>query len=363
MKARIAVLGGDGIGPEVTAEARRALEAVAARFGHDFEFKEGLLGGIAYDETGDAYPQATNDLCLSTDATLFGAVGGPKWDPLPRDDKPERGLLRLRAAMDVFANLRVVKPRPFVRDASPVKPEVLEGTDMIVLRELLGGAYFGKPSEQRGEPGSREAVDTTFYTEEQIRRIVRLAFEMARDRRKKVTSVDKQNVMSTSRLWRQIAEEVGKDFPDITLEHVLVDSMSMYLISRPSSFDIVVSENMFGDILTDEAAVLTGSLGMMPSASLGDQAVVGRRGLYEPIHGSAPDIAGKNIANPCGAVLSAALLLRYSLSLPTEADAVDAAVDKVLLEGGRTADLARSGETVLGTREMGDLIVKAIATV
>lgn len=361
MRATIALLPGDGIGPDVVGQAVAALEAVATRFGHQFDYRTALIGGCALDETGNSFPPETERIVLAADAVLLGAVGGPKWDDPKAADRPERGLLALRKALGVFANIRPVRPHPVVRDATPLKPTLLEGVDFIVIRELLGGLYFGQPSERRVGPSGREAVDTMAYTEPEIVRILRVGFELAQARKKRLTSVDKANILSTSRLWRELASEVAADYPDVRLEHVLVDAAAMYLIQRPGSFDVIVTENMFGDILTDEASVLAGSMGMMPSASLGDRTEGGfRRGLYEPIHGSAPDIAGQNKANPIATILSAALLLRYSFGLEAEARAIEDAVDAALAAGARTADLARPGEPVIGTDAMGARIAEAI---
>jgi 3-isopropylmalate dehydrogenase len=361
VKASIALLPGDGIGPDVVTQAVSALDAVALRFGHTFEYRTALLGGCALDETGNSFPPETERTVLAADAVLLGAVGGPKWDDPKAVDRPERGLLALRKALGVFANIRPVKPHPIVRDATPLKPHLMEGVDLIVIRELLGGLYFGQPSERRVGQAGREAVDTMVYTEPEIVRILRVGFELARSRKKRLTSVDKANILSTSRLWRELATEVAADYPDVTVEHILVDAAAMYLIQRPASFDVIVTENMFGDILTDEASVLAGSMGMMPSASLGDLSEGGfRRGLYEPIHGSAPDIAGQNKANPIATIQSAALLLRYSLGLEAEARAIEDAVDEVLAAGARTADLAKPGEPVIGTDAMGERIADAI---
>lgn len=363
MKSRITLIPGDGIGPDVVAEGVKSLDAVAAKFGHSFEYQEALMGGCAIDKTGNPLPDEELAKCIDADAVLLGAVGGPKWDNPTAPVRPEGGLLRLRAGMQTFANIRPVKPHPLVRDAAPVKASVLEGTDFIVVRELTGGIYFGQPSGRSiGEHG-RQAVDTCAYNEEEIRRIVRVGLDLARGRRKKLTSADKANVMSTSRLWREVATETAKEYPDVEIEHVLADALSMYMMLRPSTFDVIVADNLFGDILTDEAAVLAGSMGMMPSASLGaaEPGKAGRRGLYEPIHGSAPDIAGQDKANPIATILSAALLLRYSLGLEAEARAVEAAVDAALAGGARTVDLAKPGETVLGTKAMGDRIAAEIA--
>ena len=360
MKAKIVVLGGDGIGPEVTNEARKVLNAVAEKFGHEFEFDPQLMGGCAIDATGSSLPEATIEACKSADAILLGAVGGPKWDNPNAKDRPERGLLGLRKALNLFANLRPVKIFPQLIDASTIKPEVLAGTDMIVIRELTGGAYFG-PRQEAGEAGY-EAYDTMLYTRPEIERVLRVAAEAAMKRRKKLASIDKANVLASSRLWRRVAVEVLKEYPELEVEHVLVDAMAMHLIRRPASFDVMVAENLFGDILTDEAAMLAGSMGMLPSASLGD--VMNSHslpmGLYEPIHGSAPDIAGKGIANPLATILSCAMLLRHSLGLEAEAAAIEAAVNEVLDDGVRTGDIAEKGSEIVTTSVMGDLVVSKL---
>jgi 3-isopropylmalate dehydrogenase len=353
MKANVVVLEGDGIGREVTHEARLVLETVASRFGHSFTFRDHLLGGSAIDETGTALPQATLDACRTADAVLLGAVGGPKWDDPRATVRPEQGLLGLRRALGLFANLRPVRVFPELAAASPLRPERIMGVDILFVRELTGGLYFGKPRFREtlndGSGGTR-AVDTLEYTDIEIRRVVTLAFKLAAKRRGHVTSVDKANVLESSRLWRETAIRVAREFPDAKLEHQLVDSCAMRLLTHAKSFDVVVTENLFGDILTDEAAALAGSLGLLPSASLGD----GTRGLYEPIHGSAPNIAGKGIANPLGTILSAALLLRYSLGLENEALAVEDAVAKSIAGGARTADLSCDGP--MSTREMGETV-------
>ena len=360
MKAKIVVLGGDGIGPEVTNEARKVLNAVAEKFGHEFAFDPQLMGGCAIDATGSSLPEATIEACKSADAILLGAVGGPKWDNPNAKDRPERGLLGLRKALNLFANLRPVKIFPQLIDASTIKPEVLAGTDMIVIRELTGGAYFG-PRQEAGEAGY-EAYDTMLYTRPEIERVLRVAAEAAMKRRKKLASIDKANVLASSRLWRRVAVEVLKEYPELEVEHVLVDAMAMHLIRRPASFDVMVAENLFGDILTDEAAMLAGSMGMLPSASLGD--VMNSHslpmGLYEPIHGSAPDIAGKGIANPLATILSCAMLLRHSLGLEAEAAAIEAAVNEVLDDGVRTGDIAEKGSEIVTTSVMGDLVVSKL---
>lgn len=347
MNATIALTPGDGIGPEVVEEARLVLQEVASLFGHVFQFSEHLLGGCAIDQTGSALPAATLAACRAADAVLLGAVGGPKWDDPQAPVRPEQGLLGIRKELGLYANLRPVRPYPSLARLSPLKPERVAGVDFIVIRELTGGLYFGTPKGRTPTPEGERAVDTLVYTEPEIRRIVTLAFQIARQRRRLLTSVDKANVLESSRLWRKVAIELGREYPDVKLEHQLVDSCAMRLITHAASFDVVVTENMFGDILTDEAAVLGGSLGLLPSASLG----AGRRGLYEPIHGSAPDIAGRGIANPVGTILSAALLLRHSFGLEREAQAVEAAVGLALDEGLHTADLAPARP--LTTAQMG----------
>jgi 3-isopropylmalate dehydrogenase len=350
MKATIALTPGDGIGPEVVHEARLVLEAVARKFGHEFKFTAHLLGGCAIDKHGTALPADTLAGCRASDAVLLGAVGGPKWDDPQASVRPEQGLLAIRKELGLYANLRPVRPYPSLARLSPLKPERVAGVDFLVIRELTGGLYFGTPKGRTMTPEGERAVDTLVYTEGEIRRIVRLAFQLAQQRRKLVTSVDKANVLESSRLWRKVAIEVAKEFPDVKLEHQLVDSCAMRLITHAPQFDVIVTENMFGDILTDEAAVLAGSLGLLPSASLGE----GRRGLYEPIHGSAPDIAGKGIANPTGTILSAALLLRHSLGLKQEAQAVERAVASALEAGCHTADLGSTQP--LNTPQMGAAI-------
>jgi 3-isopropylmalate dehydrogenase len=354
MHALIAVLPGDGIGKEVTHEAVRALEAVASRHGHSFRFETALLGGAAIDATGDPLPAATLAACRRADAILMGAVGGPKWSDPNAKVRPEQGLLQLRKALGLFANLRPVVPHPAVLDASPIKAELLHGVDIMVVRELTGGIYFG--DKHRTET---EATDICRYTVAEIERVVRLAAGLARQRSRKLTSVDKANVLETSRLWRGVVERLlPAEFPEVRFEHMLVDSAAMHLIKRPRDFDVIVTENMFGDILTDEASMLAGSLGMLPSASLGSES---RGGLYEPIHGSAPDIAGRGIANPYATILSAAMLLRYSLQLEPEARALEAAVSAALVGGARPADLASPGSPGTTTRATGDAVLTAFA--
>lgn len=350
MRARIITLPGDGIGPEVIAESVRVLRAIAHKFDHQFEFAEHLIGGCAINAQGTPLADETLAACRAADAVLLGAVGGPQWDH--GDVRPEQGLLRLRKELGLFANLRPVKPHPALAHASPLRAEKLVDVDVLVVRELTGGLYFGKPQGRCEEAGRVRAVDTLEYTAEEIRRIVDLAFRLAATRRARVTSVDKANVLATSKLWREVATQTARAYPHVTLEHLLVDTCAMRLVAAPASFDVIVTENMFGDILTDEAAVLVGSMGLLPSASLGE----GTLGVYEPIHGSAPDIAGKGIANPIGAILSAAMLLRHSLNLTREADAIEGAVDETLRAGCRTADLARAGERVWSTRALAEEI-------
>jgi 3-isopropylmalate dehydrogenase len=356
MYATITLLPGDGIGPEVVAEGRKILEAVAAQFGHTFSFTETLMGGIAIDETGDPLPDESLAACHASDAVLLGAVGGPKWSDPRAPVRPEQGLLRLRKELGLFANLRPVKVAPALAGASPLKPEAVTGVDLVIVRELTGGLYFGQPQGRCDDEHGRAAVDTLRYSESEIERLMRVAFELARGRRKKLTSVDKANVLASSRLWREVAHEVAHDFSDVTYEDLLVDACAMHLIRRPADFDVIATENMFGDILSDEASMLAGSLGMLPSASLGSEPP----GLYEPIHGSAPDIAGKGIANPLATILSTAMLLRSSLGLSGEAAVVEGAVEAVLASGQRTADLADPDQPTLSTRAMGDLVVASL---
>ncbi len=336
MKAKITVLPGDGIGPEVTAAAVDVLRSIATRHGHEFDFDEQPMGGIAIDLHGEPLPPATLASCKNADAVLLGAVGGPKWSDPNAKIRPEQGLLALRAALGVYANLRPVRVHPKLAALSPLKNEKLHGVDMLFLRELTGGAYFGAKTRT-----ADTATDECKYTVSEIERATRRAFELARERRKHVTHVDKANVLETSRLWRSTVTRIAAEYPDVTLEHQLVDSMAMLLLSKPAAYDVIVTENLFGDILTDEAAALAGSLGLLPSASLGD----GKAGLYEPIHGSAPDIAGKGLANPLGTILSAALLLRYSLGLEAEAQEIERAVDAVIEQGTLTRDLGGAANT------------------
>ena len=352
MKANFVLLPGDGIGPEVVAQAVRVMDIIASRFNHSFNYQERLMGGCSIDRCGSSLTDETLADCQAADAVLLGAVGGPKWDDPSAKDRPERGLLALRKGLGVFANLRPVKVHPSLVQWSPLKPEKLAGVDIMVIRELTGGLYFGWPKGREIKDGRERAVDTLEYYDYEIRRIMELAFKLAQGRQSKVTSVDKANVLESSRLWRQIAVQVGHEHPEVALEHILVDTAAMRLITGPAALDVVVTENMFGDILTDEASVLAGSMGMLPSASLG----AGRVGLYEPIHGSAPDLAGKGIANPIGMILSAAMLLRHSLHLETEAQRIEQAVDATISAGARTADLGGT----LSTTQMADEIISRL---
>ena len=351
MKATIAVIAGDGIGPEVVAQGVRVLERVATKFSHEFTLNAAPFGGAAIDLAGDPLPKATLDTCLAADAVLLGAIGGPKWGP-SAPVRPEQGLLRIRRELGLYANLRPIKLHPALRDTSTLKPEILDGVDLVFVRELTGGIYFGEKTRT-----ATHATDLCSYSVPEIERITRVAGRLANGRGRKIVSVDKANVLETSRLWREVSERVIKaEFPGVSLEHMLVDSTAMQLIRRPRDFDVLLTENMFGDILTDEGAMLASSLGLLPSASIGD----GRRGLYEPIHGSAPDIAGKGIANPLGTILSVALLLRHSLGLETEAQAVEAAVSRAIEDGARTADFVEKGRSALSTRAMGDAVLGAL---
>ncbi len=352
MKTTIAILPGDGIGTEVTREAVKVLNAVELKFGHKFTLSEGLIGGAGIDTENDPFPASTAAICDGSAAVLLGAVGGPKWDGVATELRPERGLLRLRAALNVFANLRPVAPNPLVAGSSPLRPELLVNVDMMVVRELTGGIYFGEKTRT-----ADSATDVCTYTRSEIERVLRIAGKLAQGRRRKVTSVDKSNVLETSRLWREVTNSLmPSEFPDIEVEHLLVDAAAMHLLSRPADFDVIVTENMFGDILTDEASMLAGSMGMLPSASVNDGTV----GLYEPIHGSAPDIAGQDKANPCATILSAAMLLRHSLGLNEEAYAIEEAVNSALRDGNRTADICSTGESSIGTAEMGAAIAALI---
>jgi len=356
MNAHIVLFPGDGIGPEVVNAAKRILDAVTVQYSHHFSYEEHLIGGCSIDVHGTPLADKALSACLNADAILLGAVGGPKWDDPTAEVRPEQGLLALRKGLSAFANLRPVKPHPDLIGASPLRPERLDGVDLLFVRELTGGIYFGEPRALRSVNGGYLAVDTMAYTDNEIRRVAHLAFQLARERRGKVTSVDKANVLECSRLWRQIVKEVANEYAEVELEHILVDAAAMFLLQRPASFDVILTANMFGDILTDEASVLTGSMGNLPSASIGD----GGPGLFEPIHGSAPDIAGKGIANPIGAILSTAMMLRYSLKMDEEAAAVENAVERVLAAGHRTADLAVQGDNPLPTSEITELIVGSV---
>ncbi len=353
MDALITLLPGDGIGPEVIASAKRVLDQVAAHSGHKFKFTEQLFGGAAIDATGQPLPDDTYTSCINSDAVLLGAVGGPKWSDPNATVRPEQGLLKIRADLGVFANLRPVKIIPELAKASPLKDELLSGVDMVVVRELTGGIYFGEKTRTE-----TTATDLCTYHTHEVERIVRIAARLANDRSGKLCSVDKANVLETSRLWRSVTDRLmQEEFPHISLETLLVDAAAMHLLSRPADFDVIVTENMFGDILTDEASMLAGSLGMLPSASLGETSL----GLYEPIHGSAPDIAGQGIANPCGTIASAALLLRYSLSLHEEADLIERAIEAAIISGARTADIAADGDKVLTTEQMTDAVIACLS--
>jgi 3-isopropylmalate dehydrogenase len=350
---KICVLPGDGIGPEITAEAVRVLKALDLKF----EMEEGLLGGSAVDATGTPYPEATQKLAREADAILLGAVGGPKWDGLPREQRPERGLLGIRKDLNLFANLRPAILYPELANASTLKAEVVAGLDILIVRELTGDIYFGQPRGIREENGERVGFNTMVYSESEIRRIGHVAFQAAQKRNKRLCSVDKMNVLESTQLWRDVMIEVSKDYPDVELSHMLVDNAAMQLVKAPKQFDVMVTGNMFGDILSDEASMLTGSIGMLPSASLDDK----NKGLYEPSHGSAPDIAGKGVANPLATILSAAMLLRYTFGLEEQAVRVENAVKKVLAQGYRTGDIYERGTTKVGTKEMGDAVLAALA--
>ncbi len=355
MNYNIALLKGDGIGPEIVESAVSVLEVVGKKYGHTFQFTPYLIGGAAIDATGEPLPEDTVRGCLASDSVLLGAVGGPKWDTLPGHLRPEKALLGIRAAMELYTNLRPAKLYSVLKDACPLRADLVEkGFDLLIVRELTGGIYFGERGYRQGKYGE-EAYDTEAYSVYEIERIAVAAFEAAMKRNKKVTSIDKANVLESSRLWRKVVHQVAERYPEVTLSDMLVDNAAMQLVRNPGQFDVIVTSNMFGDILSDEASQITGSIGMLPSASLGAT----NRGLYEPIHGSAPDIAGKNLANPIATILSAAMMLRYAFSLQKEADAIEAAVDKVLTEGARTADIAAE-EAVIGTAEMTALIIKAL---
>ena len=362
MQFNLAVLPGDGVGPEVTTEAIKVLQAIGNRFDHNFNLRYGLIGGVAIDQEGTALSSDALKMCKGCDAVLLGAVGGPKWDDPRAKVHPEDGLLALRKGLGLFANLRPVKVLPMLIDSTNLKPGVIEGVDFIFVRELTGGLYFARPKRQWQTSRGRRATDTLTYSEQEIERIVRVGFELARGRRKKLISVDKANVLESSRLWRQVAIEIAKKYPDVELEHMLVDSCAMRLIQNPTYFDVLVTENMFGDILTDEASMLAGSMGMLPSASLAGVPREGVNifGMYEPIHGSAPRRAGLNMANPIATILSIAMMLRYSCGLIKEAQTIENAVGEVLQEGYRTYDIMDEGKIRVGTREMGDLIAEKV---
>lgn len=349
MNKTIAVIRGDGIGPEIVNEAIGVLDAVAKKFGHTFTYKEAPMGGCAIDEFGVPLPDESLATCLSADSVLLGAVGGPKWDGQPSANRPERGLLKLRSAMGLYTNVRPARMFSDLSAACPLRADIAaRGIDFVVVRELIGGMYFGEHTTTEVN-GEQKAVDVCSYSEHEVRRVAKVAFDMARKRRKRVTSIDKANVLDTSRLWRKTVEEVGKDYPDVELLHMYVDNAAMQIVRDPSQFDVIVTENLFGDILSDEASQVTGSIGMIPSSSMGE----GTRGLYEPIHGSAPDIAGQDKANPIGTILAAAMLLRYSFDMAAEADAVEAAVDQTLKAGFRCGDILNEGGKLLGCKAMG----------
>lgn len=354
MTKRIALIPGDGIGPEIVAQAKAVLDRVAEIFGHEFTYTEVSMGGNAIDRYGDPLPQEMLDKCLASDSVLLGAVGGPKWNGVPGPQRPEKGLLRLRAGMGVYSNNRPAKIWPQLASASPLKPEIVEGgIDFLIVRELIGGIYFGK-HETVTENGEPVAIDELRYTESEIRRIGRIGFETAQKRNHKLCSVEKSNVLDSSRLWKKVMHQLAAEYPDVELSDMLVDNCAMQIVKDPSQFDVIVTENMFGDILSDEASMITGSIGMIPSSSLGD----GTRGLYEPIHGSAPDIAGQDIANPIGTILAAAMMLRYSFDMAAEADCIESAVSAVLEAGYRTGDIFSPGCTQVGCREMGRLVTE-----
>lgn len=352
MKYNIAVIHGDGIGPEVVGEALKVLDTIAAKYHHEFVYTPVLAGGCAIDAVGECLPQTTIDACKAADAVLLGAVGGWKWDTLPGDKRPERALLGLRKELELFANIRPAMLFDALADACPLKPEIVEGgLDIVVVRELTGGIYFGERGTKETDLGPA-AYDVEQYAEEEVRRIAVTAFDMAMKRNKKVTSVDKANVLESSRLWRRVVTEVAKDYPEVTLEHLYIDNAAMQLVRNPKQFDVIVTGNIFGDILSDEASMVTGSIGMLPSASLAK----GNFGMYEPVHGSAPDIAGQDKANPLATILSAAMMLRYTFGLSEEADAIETAVKAVLAKGYRTPDIATEGTKVVGTKEAGALV-------
>ncbi|HLC25251.1 MAG TPA: 3-isopropylmalate dehydrogenase [bacterium] len=357
MSPVIAVLPGDGIGPEVTREGIKVLEAIEESFGCGFETREAPIGGCAYEEFGDPLPEHTMEVCRNSDAILMGAVGGPKWDQLPLNKRPEQALLRIRKEFGCFANLRPIIVYPALAGVSPLKTDrILQGINILMVRELTGGLYYGKPKERTPFGKGFRAVDTMEYTTEEIERVARVAFDAARKRRKKVTSIDKANILETSRLWRETVEKVSKDYPDVALDHVLVDVGAMKLVTQPQDFDVIVTENTFGDILSDEGSVLAGSLGMLPSGSMS----TGRIAYYEPVHGSAPDIAGQRKANPLGSILTVAMMLTYSFNLLKEAHAIEQAVEWVLNQDYRTGDIMEPGKKLVATDEMGDLVAERV---
>ena len=349
MNYKIALIRGDGIGPEVVGEAVKVMETVGAKFGHSFEFTDVMMGGCAIDAVGKSYPDGTAEKCRACDAVLLGAVGGPKWDDQPSANRPERGLLKLRGAMKLYTNVRPARMFSELSDACPLRSDIAaRGIDFVVVRELIGGVYFGEHRTEEAD-GEQKATDIMAYSEHEIRRVAHVAFQMAQKRRKRVTSIDKANVLDTSRLWRRTVTEVAREYPDVELLHMYVDNAAMQIVRDPSQFDVIVTENLFGDILSDEASQITGSIGMIPSSSMGE----GTRGLYEPIHGSAPDIAGQDKANPIGTILAAAMMLRYSFDMAAEADAIERAVDETLKAGIRCGDIMRQGCKLVGCREMG----------
>jgi len=360
MEFKITVLPGDGIGPDVVAESVKLLKAVAEKYNHIFQLQDGIIGGVAIDTLGVSLPEETLEMCRNCDAVLFGAVGGPKWDDPQAKVRATDGILELRKGLSLFANLRPVKVNPALVDSTPIKANIVKDVDLLVVRELTGGLYFGQPKKQWKDASGRQAIDTMSYSEGEIERIARMGFELARGRSKKLTSVDKANVLESSRLWRQIVTEMSSSYPDVELQHVFIDACTMQLIQRPGEFDVMVTSNLFGDILTDEASVLAGSLGMLPSASLAGLPSGKTFGLYEPIHGTAPDIQGKDIANPIATILSTAMMLRYSFNLQSEAKAIEDAVETVLDEGYRTPDIFKEGDVRVGTIEMGNLIVQKL---
>ncbi len=356
MNYKLAVIPGDGIGPEVVEQSIKVLDKIGRKYGHKFEYNKLLAGGCAIDATGEPLPQETVEVCKKSDAVILGAVGGFKWDTLPGHLRPERALLGLRGQLGLFANLRPAVIYDELKDACPLKPEIIsDSIDIMVVRELTGGIYFGERGRREGSKG-QEAYDTESYSVHEVERIAKIAFEIARKRKSKVTSVDKANVLESSRLWREVVVRVSKDYPEVELDHLYVDNAAMQLVRKPGQFDVIVTSNMFGDILSDEASMITGSIGMLPSASLGENSF----GLYEPIHGSAPDIAGQDKANPIATILSVAMMLKYTLNLDAEAKNIEDAVNKVLEEGFRTGDIMSKGKTLVGTNQMGDLITERI---